>query len=93
MSTKEILLAPTGTFTKWQKEKLAKEGYIVAEVDNPESVRILQQKTQDIEPNDLFMSALLACKGYATADKFTEELYKRLKAKEALSQTTPTNKQ
>lgn len=80
-----ILVVPKNTITPAQKGLITKKGFILIECDEPEKVRIITPEV-NVDANDYFMSTLkaLTC-GNPTykQEHFVNELYKRLKAKEA----------
>lgn len=81
-----IICVPPKSLTPVQKQVLQKNGAIVIETDNPESVRVINPELP-VDTNDYFMSALQAIVENSSdivAKCFVKNLYQRLKDKSVM---------
>ena len=77
-----IAVKPNSVSPK-DKEKLTKKGYTVIEMEDPDSIRIIEPEAP-IEVHDYYMAALSAINNGTGTDcaRFVNSLYIRLKKKE-----------
>lgn len=77
-----IIAVTPGSLSSKDKEKLTKKGYVVIEMADPDSIRFIEP---DFETNDYYMAALSALNRASNIDcsRFVEDIYNRLKKKEA----------
>jgi hypothetical protein len=78
-----IIAVKPNSVTPKDKEKLTKKGYVVIEMDDPDSIRIIEPEVP-IEVYDYFMAALKALDDASNLDcaHFVQNLYDRLKKKD-----------
>lgn len=80
---KQIIIVKPKSLTPKDKEKLCKNGMLVIEHEFPESVRIVSQVSDiEIDGNMLLMSAMDGLQSDYPKQKFSSELYRRMKEKE-----------
>lgn len=75
-----IVAIPPKTLSNAQKAALAKKGYVVIEIDDPEKIRVISAEAP-VQTNDYFMAGLkaLATTAYDSPKaEFIKELYNRL---------------
>lgn len=83
-----IIAVKPGELNSKDKEKLTKKGFTVIEVNDPDSIRIIESEAP-IEVHDYYMAALYALKEGASSDcyRFVTKLYERLESKEKAAKT------
>lgn len=87
-----IIAVPPKTLNADQKGKLAKKGYVVIEIDDPEKVKVINIESP-IATNDMMMAMLHALANTISEESrtFVRELNRRLKAQETVTAKPTTN--
>lgn len=85
-----IIAVKPNSLSSKDKEKLTKKGYIVIEMEDPDSLRIIEPEAP-IEVHDYYMAALQALNLGTSSDcaRFVSNLYERLKKKELAGKDKP----
>jgi hypothetical protein len=84
--TPVVVVFPRGQLSPKDKERLTKHGIVAVEADDPKAVNVLSLvpgSSAQVSADDLFMSAILAVTDGGVSSRFGNELYRRLKQREA----------